>query len=171
MINSTAIRKAIAELLEGTIGTTRDMATAGNYSVMSVVQEMDGLLQINTRYQVEMPHSEQHSASPVSAIGSHKIDSQEIVVHLYHVLQSNIQKDERNSVRDNVIYVGDRARQALGYPNNLTTTASATATGIISGMLTELSHDIIEEQWDENPPRIESQIRGVALLHITQLTS
>lgn len=168
MIDATAIRKAISELLEGTIDTVRDMTAV---TVKPFTESLSGKLLVGTRYNIDIKRGEQHQDSPVSAIGSHRIDAHEIVVTFYHDLASNIQESSRNTVRDNVVEIGDIARQALGYPNNLTTTASATATGIISGMLTSLSHEIEGEYWDEKPPRIISAIRGNAYIHVEQPTS
>jgi hypothetical protein len=168
MIDASAIRKAISELLEGTIDTVRDMTAV---TVRPFTQSLSGKLLVNTRYNIAIQRGEQHDASPVSAIGSHRIDRHEVVITFHHDLASNIQESSRNTVRDNVIELGDIARQALGYPNNLTTTASATATGIISGMLTNLTHDIDSENWDDKPPRLVSTLRGDMLVHVTQPTS
>lgn len=168
MIAATPIRKAISELLEGAIGTTRKLAAT---DIDPYTEDLSGLLQINSRYEIEFPRSERNPSTPVSAIGSHKVDTQEVLINIHHKLESNVQEDERDEVLESVVLLGDKIRQALGYPNNLDTTASATATGIVSGMLIELTHDIDPPNWEEDPPRITSQIRGKAILHITQATA
>jgi len=168
MIASTPIRKALSELLEGTIGTVRKLGTT---DIDAYTEDLSGNLEINTRYGIEFPHSEKHDGSPVSAIGPHRVESLDVQINLYHRLMSNIQESERNSVLEAVVLLGDKVRQALGYPGNLDTTASATATGIISGMLIDLSHDQESPDWESDPPRIVSAIRGKALVHVTQATS
>lgn len=139
--------------------------------VESTIEPSDGKLMVNTRYDIRFPSTTQHGSSPVSAIGSHKIDELDIEVELIHKLESNVQESSRDTVRERILYNGDRIIQALHYPNNLDQTSASVATGIVSGMLYGLTHDIDSEYWDENPPRIRSVIRGKAAIHNTQLTS
>lgn len=137
----------------------------------SATEPIGGLLLLNTTYEITFGKAAKHSASPVSAIGSHKIEEISVTINLHHDLASNIQETARTEIRNRVLYTGDRIKQALAFPDNLSTTAGSTATGIISGMLLDLEHAISKEDWESNPPRIESQITGRMLVHITQPTS
>lgn len=138
--------------------------------VESTIEPDDGKLQVNARYDTTFPSVTQHASSPVSAIGSHKLDELDIQIMVTYKLDSNVQEDIRDSTRERVLYIGDRIIQALHYPNNLDQTADAVATGIVSGMLYDLTLTIEAEAWDETPPRIVSVIRGKAAIHNTQLT-
>lgn len=139
--------------------------------VESTIEPTDGKILVNTRYDIRFPSVYQHGSSPVSAIGSHKLDELDIVIELTHKLDSNVQETARNTIRERVLYNGDRIMQALHFPNNLYQTSASVATGIVSGMMYGLSHDIDSENWEDKPPRIVSIIRGKAAIHNTQLTS
>jgi len=139
--------------------------------VESMIEPNDGKLLVNTRYDIRFPTISQHASSPVSAIGSHKIDELDIAIELTHKLDSNVQESNRDTVRERILYNGDRIVQALNYPNNLDQTSASVATGIVSGMLYSLTHDIESESWEDNPPRIVSTIRRKAAIHNAQLTS
>ncbi|GAG52627.1 unnamed protein product, partial [marine sediment metagenome] len=139
----------------------------------SAVDPVDGPLLVNTTYDVTFGRAIQHEASPVSSIGSHKIEEIAVTINLYHELASNVQEAARTEVRDRVMYTGDRIKQVLTRPDNLSETAGSVATGIISGMLIprDLEHTKGIEDWDASPPRIKSQITGRMLVHVTQPTS
>jgi hypothetical protein len=131
----------------------------------------DGQLINGTIYDVLFDEAYQSESSPVSAIGSYRIDEVPITIRMRHKLPSNIEERERNAVRALVLADGDKLRQALHYPNNLDTTSAATATNILSGLLVNLRHGNMVEDWDASPPRIESDITGTALVMVTQATS
>jgi hypothetical protein len=135
------------------------------------IDPLDGKLIINTRYKLSFPSNNKHASTPVSAIGSHKIIELSVLLELAHDLGSNVQSDLKNEALERVIYDGDRIMQVLSFADNLSMTSESVETGIISGMLIDLKHDINEIDFEASEPRIKSRITGTALVHVTQPTA
>jgi hypothetical protein len=167
-ISATNIATAIRELLDGTIGSVRKVTAS---TVMTGHTPWDAQILVLPRYDVTLGKLENHPATPVSALSSFRISNLDVSIELYHTLRSAVKIDVRNTVREAVTAFGDVAMQSLGYPGNLSRTSASLATGIVSGMLTSMNHDIISEDWDERPPRITSRITGIAIINISQSTS
>jgi|PlaIllAssembly_1097288.scaffolds.fasta_scaffold00011_32 hypothetical protein len=167
-ISTTNIATAIRELLDGTVGAVRKVTAS---TVMTGHTPWDAQILVLPRYDVTFGKLANHPSTPVSALSSFRIANLEVTIEVYHTLRSAVKIDVRNTIREAVTAFGDVAMQALGYPGNLNLTSTSQPTGIVSGMLTEMDHSIMSEDWDDRPPRITSRITGTAIVRISQSIS
>jgi hypothetical protein len=72
-----------------------------------------------------------------------------IAIDIRKHLDSAILETERDTARNVVLYNRDMIEQALAFPGNLAATRAGNATGIISGMLVDVSSSEPQEDWDK----------------------
>lgn len=178
-IAAAAIRTAITELLEGTIGTTRTV-TANKFKSgafegqpIAATQAKTAITTYNHRFDVRILSLRgKHGASPMSIKASHRIERATIEIPLWSHLASTVQDSSRATQREEIENECDMAIQALCYPGNLTQTSAAVTTGIVSGLLVGPDGSgvptwtVIEENWQRH--MLRSVIRASASLIITQ---
>jgi len=165
MIEVARIRTAIDELLVGTIGTTRKV-TAGTVS-QGHERAWEGLSLIGPRYDLFFGALVNHPSTPLSALANYRVVNLPVTITLYFHFPSAATEDNRNTVRANIYSVCDMIIQALGMPNNLRQTSAALATGIVSGMLTNLQTTTPREDWDKQIAIVD--VTGTAIVYDSQL--
>ena len=162
------VRQALEQVLTGTIGSVRTMTAT---AIGMGHTPWHGQLVSQPRFDIRIARRQSHEATPVQYMGSHRLEQLDIEIDVFHSFASNIQEDKRGTVRDQVQWDVEAAKQALQWPGNLSVTSSSNATGIISGMLVGVASQVILEDWDQRPPRSQSRITGTAILRVVQPTS
>lgn len=95
-------------------------------------------------------------------------------VRVTRLLPRTAQIDDttRDAIKALAFQDADVLRQALGYPNNLLTTAAGTATGIISGLFTYASSSLsVRGVVDDGSSIIETDHRFTCIARSTPATS
>jgi len=163
---ATYIRTAIDELLAGTIGSVRTVTA--DTLLNGHDDAWEGLSISKARYDLTLGAIEQHPSSPISALTSYRIGRLPVTIALRFHLPTAATESERDDVRASAYELADTVIQALGYPGNLTQTDDENATGIISGMLTNLGTNIPVEDWEAQILTIE--VTGDAIVQIVQVS-
>jgi uncharacterized membrane protein (UPF0136 family) len=164
-IAATAIHTAIAEVIDGTIGTTRTVAAS---AVEPGHMPWVGQVLSKPRFEVTLDSMGRHESTPCSAISTYRIDKLQVTVFLHHKLSARHDVSKRDAAKAEALSLADTITQALGYPNNLSYTSASTSTGIISGMLLGLDRDVVDEQWEGTDRGLTTAIVGTALIKVSQ---
>lgn len=174
-----AIREVIANVLEGTVGTTRTVEEGkflrGVFDGQNVraqkalaSQKQDA----DHRFDVSVSPLRSHSASAVSAISSRRIDTLAVVVTVTTSTKTRVEAEARDDVLANIASDCDDAIQALSYPGNLASTLGGVATNVVSGLMLgengtgHPSWQLVNVDWTRNQAR--SQIVGSVVVRIDQ---
>lgn len=169
-----AIRTAVAEVLEGSLGTVHPVAGAfkrGAFEGQPDDAKLAKLRQVSTAthwFDVVVGEHGTHEASPISSLATREIKALPITVRIYSGTAPEAQQAERTLLLANIASDCADAVVALGYPGALTATVAATATGIVGGLMRSASHDglaefnVTAERWDRG--WIESQIDGAVIV-------
>lgn len=181
-IESTAIRLAVKELLEGDIGSVRTMAaTVMQYGVFEgqpTRAQIAKTLQTAVGdywFDVELSRIADHPATPVSAKGNRRIVRVRIDVPIWSTLKTTAQESDRDTSMGDMPEEIEDAIQALHYPGNLTQTNAGDPTNIVSGMLLgpgglgAPEWEITEVDWENH--LLRSRISGECVVTITQAVS
>lgn len=177
-LSAANIRQAIVDVLEGSSGTYTAVLV-GKF-VNDVVEGMtdDALgakvLQTSTadhHFDVVLGPLTTHEASPQANRSSSRIAQMLVTLPVYSRLPTTTETATRDTALGAFASDLEDAAQALGTPGNLTATAAAGTTNIISGLMRGLDNRgmpdvVIEEMFDKRWMRAE--IRGSILLTIAR---
>lgn len=179
MIPAAAIRAAITDVLEGSIGSVRTMLDGQMLSGVFEGQA-DGARKAKTlhsaehRFDVRIGRGRQHEASPVGAIGSYSLKVYDIFVDVTTKTATQIQEDARDEVLATVVADVEQAAEALSFPANVEQSAALEATGIVSGMLLGPGGDgepeCGEPQQDWDKQEIRTRISASAIIRVRRNT-
>lgn len=182
--SAAALRQAIREVLEGTLGTARTVTAgkflSGVFEGQTDLQQRSRVLRKTDaetpewvhRFDVRLGQMRNHDSSPVAAIGSHRIVFIPITISITTHTQSRILDDRRDEVLAMVNSDLDTALQALTWPGNLDQTFSALPTNIVSGMMLGPegqgypTAEVTEEDWDKQ--LLRSLLGGSCLVQVQQ---
>lgn len=163
-IASAAIVTAVEEVLEGALGTVRTLATtelaSGTYPSLNDGERARRAM-VRPRFDVQLTRVTRHPSSP-SEKSSYGLYQIEVVVSCDYKLSHEISEADRKSIRAQAITDAEQARQALGWPGNLTQTAAAVATGIVSGLLTFEGFEVENEDFETRLLKTRLTFAGVA---------
>src|SRR6185503_10435744 len=127
---------------EGTIGAHRPVTSGkflrGTFETQPAQAARAKELQTSTarhRFDVQIGALEDHSATPVSTIGSRRIAQCTIIVRVTSKLATAVQADQRATDIAAILDDCEMAARALARPGNLATTSASVATGIVGGCL------------------------------------
>lgn len=162
-IASAAIRTAISELLEGSIGTLYPEAGTferGAFDGQPDAAKLAKLRQTSHArhwFDVVLLPARQHPASNVSQLASRAILAMAVEIPVWTCLRTEAQADERASTLAAIASDSVTACRSLARPHGLDATADAVATGIVGGCVSspnELGTGIPvvskpDEQWDK----------------------
>jgi hypothetical protein len=176
---AAAIRSAIKDVLEGSVGSVRTMV--GGQMLSGVFEgQADQARKAKTlhsathRFDVRIASVRQHESSPVSAIGSYALKRADIFIDVTTKTATQVQEDKRDEVLSAVLSDCEQVAQALSYPTNVEQSAALAATGIVSGMLTgpggEGSPVVEEPLQDWEKLEIKTRISAGCILRIEQNT-
>lgn len=139
---STPIRTAIAELLEGSIGSVRTVTAAKFKRGVWAGQpeEASAALAVQTStgrhwFDVELGAFGASPSSPLSSNSNYRIVECPVTIRVRSKLATAAQASQRATDIAAILDDCDLAAQALGRPNNLLQTAGAVATNLIGGCL------------------------------------
>jgi hypothetical protein len=177
--SSANIQTAIIELLEGTIGSIRTITAArlkyGVFNGQPDAAKQARLLQETTGaywFDIEFDAHERHAGTPLSIRDSTAILKQDITIRIYKHLDSSVQESNRRADNAAIQTLMDDVVQVITFPSNLTQTAAAGATGIISGLLTGpggAGHPrMTAPTFDWVNQILEGSVQAAALIEITQ---
>ena len=181
---STPIRTAIAELLEGSLGSIRTVTATkflrGVFDGQPEQATAALTAQTSTarhRFDVELGAFRTHSASPVSALSNYRIAECDVTIRVKTKLATANQTTQRATDIAAILDDCDLAAQALGRPGNLTQTAGATATNLIGGCLVGPDGsgtpriERTDQEWSGPTGMATTLIVGRALVKISQAVS
>lgn len=178
---AAAIRNAIAEVMEGKIGTTRTVDAEvflrgvfdgqGDFAAKAKAQQKSDA---RHRFDVQLGPMRPHGASPVSANASNRLVIVPIRIDITTATATKVQFTDRDTTLADIASDSDDAIQALHFRGNLLTDHAGTATNIASGMLLGDGGDgspqweITQQDWQRN--LVRSRISGAVIVSITQAT-
>jgi hypothetical protein len=166
MISAANIRQAFDDLLHGLTGTTRTIDTG--FLAKGHDDAWGAQSTIRMRYDLSFGPSAKSKATPISAIANIRFDEVPVTIKLYLHLPANIREDARDTVRATLAYNADLVGQAIGFPGNLALTYASAATGIVSGMVKDITYGEPVEDW--KGLIITMDINGVITVKISQAT-
>ena len=168
MIAGTTILEAVEQVIDGELGNIRTVPltaiSKGHFPITGQTIK-------KPRFDVQIVSNGANAATPLSNLAPSRLENVAIQVNLYHDLPAAIKKTKTREARGLVALNTDRCMQALSMPGNLTTTTAGSATDIVSGVLTQLTSNLISEDWTAKPQKIQTQITGIAIVKISQPTS
>lgn len=174
-----AIRTAIAELMQGTLGSTRKLTANvfmfgvfdGQPLAAQQAQSMDS--RYRHRFDVQVSSARPHKATPISSKANYRIEARAVTIRVSTHLASSADESARTAARDLAEQDCSDAIGVLSYPGNLTVTSAAAATGITSGMLVGSDDgqgvprwEFVSEDWKSQ--LLVSRIMGVAIVNVSQ---
>lgn len=167
-----AIRTAIAEILEGALGTIHPAAGTfqrGAFDGQPDDAKLSRLRQTSTAthwFDVTVGEHDNHASSPLSARHGHRrLTALPITVDIWSGLGTEAQESDRGTLLATIASDCEDARQALGYPGSLAETADEIETGIIGGLMRGPAYtglpewERVDEDWGKR--WLHSQISGM----------
>ena len=160
---------AIREVCEGSVGSVRtvvsDTMLSGLHTGMADARKAT-LALVKPRFDVQPVAWGKHVSTP-SVKGTVAI--REIQLNLlvsYHLeITDDLNQAEKEAIRATVFNNAETIRQALTFPGNLTQTASATSTGLVSGLLEEIGEfKVIREDFAAHILDTSQAFRGLVQL-------
>ncbi len=175
---AAAIRTAVAELLEGTIGSIRTCPPGtflrGVFPGQPAQTQRAKAIQTSTArhyFDVKLGQLRNNPSTPIGRLGDYELNDLDITVTVTSKIATVAQADQRDT--DLALIASDckLAAKALAFPHNLDETSAAVATDIVGGCLLgpDATSPIIEatdENWGEQLAR--TVIRCRAILRIDQ---
>lgn len=171
----SAIRTAVAEILEGSLGTIKPAAGTferGAFEGQPDEAKLAKLRQTSTAthwFDVVVGEHENHASSPLSARHGHRrLTALPITVDIYTGVATEAQESERATLLAAAYSDCEDARQALGYPGNLAETVAGLETGIVGGIMRGPAYtglpdlDRLQEDWGSR--WMHSQISGMLVV-------
>ena len=173
---ASAIQKRVREVIEGAAGSLRTI-TAGTYAgdMPEGNSDMDLARGAIAKPTVEaLVTSAGRSASSPPVIGNLALYDLELRVRVVRIIDRTMQINDtlRDAAKALAFQDADVLAQALGFPGNLSTTAAATATGIVSGLFTYRgSQSSVRGPVDDVASIIETDHRFTAIARSTPAVS
>jgi hypothetical protein len=173
---ASAIQTRIREVIESAAGSLRTIS-AGSY--LGDAPEGEGDMEraraaiLGAKVEA-LCTSFSRSASNPPTLGNVALYDSEWRVRVTRILDRTAQIDDstRDAVKSLAFRDADVLSQALGFPNNLATTAAGTATGIVSGLMTYRgSSSSVRGPVDDGASIIETDHRFTAILRSTPAVS
>ena len=181
---STPIRTAIAELLEGSIGSIRTVTAAkflrGTFEGQPEQATSAYLLQVASarhRFDVELGAFSASPSSPLSSNANYRLVECPVTIRVKTKLATPNQGSVRATDIATILDDCDLAAQAMGRPNNLLQTAGAVATNLIGGCLVgpegtgQPRIDASVQDWTAPHGMATTTIVGRAIVKISQAVS
>lgn len=171
-----AIRDAIAETLEGQLGTIVVTAGAfhrGVFDGQEVPGQQAKLIQTEVAthwFDVQLGAHSTHPASSVSTNGSRRLVQMPVRITVKSHLKTQPQDSERDSILAAVASDCEDAAQALGYPHAIDQTVDGRPTYIVGGLVTGAnfagppSWQLLEENWGNK--WIRHEIAGNIIINV-----
>jgi hypothetical protein len=171
------IRRAIRELLEGSIGGFRTIPQGtfkyGTFDGQALAAEQATSLQHDLGYHwfnVRIGRVRRNASTPVSSMGNYRHANVDIAIEVTTHAPSTVEEDARDDVLADVVVTMEQAVAALSYPGNLDADSTDAVTGIVSGCLLgpgegELEYDS-QPNWDQQ--LVRSNIAALAIVQIAQ---
>lgn len=138
-LQAGAILEAVRDVIEDAHGNSRTI-TDGTYEGL-LHEALPGRTEavralVKPRAEARIVEVARHPQS-LAEPGSVQLVALTIEVRIVRVVagEAGLRDDVRDVIRGLAAADGDVLRRALGYPGNLTQTAGATATGLVSGLL------------------------------------
>lgn len=175
-IAASAIQTRVREVLQENAGTLRKVAAStfgGDLTEGVGDPELARRGVTIARIEARMVNMKRSASSPPT-IGNLALYDSEWVVRVVRTLDrtTQIDDDTRDAVKALALLDADVLAQALGFPGNLTATTAATATGIVSGLMSYVSSSSsVRGQVDDGAGVIETDHRFTAILRATPATS
>lgn len=177
---TAAIRTAVAELLEGSIGTTRTVDSGtflrGVFEGMPPAAAKALALQTSTarhRFDVRLRLVRNDASTSVAKRGSRRIVDVGVEVLVTSNLSTSAQATQRAADLATILEDCETAAAALAYPANLALTSAGEHTRIIGGALRGEAGEATprveqtQQNWDTQLAR--TVIRGHALVNVSDL--
>ena len=184
---STPIRTAIAELLEGSIGSIRTLPASpsqkflrGTFEGQPEQATAAFLLQVAAarhRFDVELGAFNASPSSPLSSNSNYRLVECPVTIRVKTKLATPAQASQRATDIAAILDDCDLAAQAMGRPNNLLQTAGAVATNLIGGCLVgpegtgQPRIDASVQDWTAPHGMATTTIVGRAIVKISQAVS
>lgn len=168
---ASAILTAIEEVLDGELGTVRTFALtdlSSNTYPSLPAEEKARRAMIKPRFDVNITDVRRHPASPPEK-SNKAFYLFDVSIALEYKLEHEAIEDDRRAIRAQALLDSEKARQALGWPGNLTLTDDGTATGIVSGLLTFKTSSPVSEDFERRLLTRRLEFEGVA--NVTMATS
>lgn len=173
------IRKAIRELLEGSLGQTSErniepgVFKYGTFDGQPQTAEQAHALQTDygrNWFNVALGRVTRNASTPATALGSYRLADMEVTIEVTTKAPTTVEQDERDEALAAVGVDLEQACAALGYPGNLETDASGDETQIVGGALVgPLGSDVdYRATPDWNAGLIRSRIAAIATVQIAQ---
>ncbi len=178
-IAAAAIRTAISEVLEGSLGTvTPDAGTfaRGAFEGQPDVAKLAKLRQASAArhwFDVRLSPARTHKASNVSTLTSRRIVAMDVAIEIWTGLRTEVQSAERDDVTADITSDCEDACQSLAYPNQLAATADAVTTDIVGGCMSSPdgtgtpNWSVVAEDWSKR--WIKSVIAGSIIISVAAL--
>ncbi len=139
---AAAIRTAVAECMEGTIGSVRTVPPGtfarGVFPGQPLAAQKALAIQTSTarhRFDVRLGPLRNHASTPVSALSNYRIGEIDITITVTSNVATSAQATQRDTDLALIASDCDTAVQALSKPHNLDETSAAVDTNIIGGCL------------------------------------
>lgn len=173
---AAAIRTAIAECLEGSIGSTftldTDVFARGVFAGQPEATVRALAIQTSTarcRFDVEVGELRDHGANGLSVRHARRIAECDVTISVVAKLATPAQADQRDTDIDEIVSAMDDAVLALTYRDNLAATSAAVSTNMVAGALfgpgESTTPEIVvdAEDWDAQLYRARIVARAIVL--------
>lgn len=165
-LNADAIINACRKVIEGTLGTTRVVATGQvlDQAQAGLTDEALGFrVRVKARYDIEVT-SWRRTGAIASEMYNSSVSELGLNLKMWFTTEDELIESSKRATRASALELIEEARAALCFPGNLTTDGT-TATGIISGCLMQSSEaKITREDWEQRIFAVEVPMRALVLV-------
>jgi hypothetical protein len=141
LMPQAAVRTAIKELLQGSIGAVRvcsdELFRYGAHEGKPISGQQAKAIALDrfASFDVKVGSFVNHSSTPSSITAGYRTVKAMVDISFWVPTKTTVQDAERDQMLEDVERYMDVAIQALSYPHNLDTTSGGASTNIVSGLL------------------------------------